>query len=397
MSITTRYINIAGVCALLFSGLSYAQDSKNFSWHGYVAQGITQSIDSNFITSDNAITAELTEIGVNGHYQLSNTLSVAGQINYLDGGNRFERGTRIDYLFVDWTIPDLAGWQAQIHLGRFKNRHWLYSVTRDVPQTRDVAVLPQSVYFDGFRDVALGSNGIQTSFKHYGDDDIWEINWSYGRSNINDSQRAFLLGDDAQGDIKQDFVHQASVFWQPASMQWKAGLSWLDSDFTYTPAQVDTRFQGGANVRRLMLSLQYFSEYWELSSEVLREEQRNKGLFTPTFKDARVGLGGFVQFRYLFNNKISGLISYDTYVYDKDDRNGTQLERESNGAIPAYFGYMDSVAIGGRWDIAPTLRLQAEHHWVEGGTRAVSLLNPDIQSHTEKYWQMWSLQLMYWF
>ena len=146
-----------------------------------------------------------------------------------------------------------------------------------------------------------------------------------------------------------------------------------------------------------MLSLQYFSEHWELSSEVLREEQRNQGLFTPTFEDSRVGQGGFVQFRYLFSNKVSGLISYDTYDYDKDDRNGTQLERESNGAIPAYFGYMDSVAIGGRWDIAPTLRLQAEHHWVEGGTRAVSLLNPDIRSHTEKYWQMWSLQLMYWF
>ncbi|MED5426129.1 MAG: hypothetical protein VX448_09985, partial [Pseudomonadota bacterium] len=204
----------------------------DFSWHGYVSQGVTQSNGSSFITDDNAITGELTEVGLNGYYRIAENISVAGQINYLDGGNRFEQGARLDYLFIDWKLPDLPGkWQGQVHLGRFKNRHWLHSVTRDVPQTRYTSVLPQSVYFDGFRDVALGSNGIQTSLSHYGTQNIWELNWSYGRSNINDSQRDFLLGDEAKGDIKQDFVHQASVFWQPATMTWKLGASWLSSDF----------------------------------------------------------------------------------------------------------------------------------------------------------------------
>ena len=384
---------------LLLAGnyAAYADDEPDFTWHGYISQGLTQSVDSKFITYDNDITTELSEVGVNGHYQLASNLSIAGQVVYLDGGNRFEQGTRLDYLFVDWTVPDIAGWRVQLHMGRYKNRHWLYSVTRDVPQTRDTVILPQSVYFDGFRDVALGSNGLQASFTKYTRDDIWEVNWSYGRSTINEDQKNYLLGDEARGEIKQDFVHQASIFWQPATMNWKLGVSWLDSDFRYIPNEPDTRFKGRSNIRRFMLSMQYFGENWQFSSEVMREIQDFNGLFLPEYVDKRTGEGGFIQFRYLFNNKLSGLVGYDTYTNNVDDPNGRILEAESFGLIPSYFGYMDTISVGARWDIAPQWRLQAEHHWVEGATRAVSLLDPDIKQHTQKNWRMWSVQLMYWF
>ena len=47
---------------LLASGV-YAGD--NLSWHGFIAQGVTRSQDSAFITDDNAFSRELTEIGIN--------------------------------------------------------------------------------------------------------------------------------------------------------------------------------------------------------------------------------------------------------------------------------------------------------------------------------------------
>ena len=122
----------------------------------------------------------------------------------------------------------------------------------------------------------MGSNGIQTSLSHWYSEHR-ELNWSYGRSNINDSQRDFLLGDEAKGDIKQDFVHQASVFWQPATMTWKLGASWLSSDFRYTPSQDDNRVAGNADIERIMLSAQYFAESWEVSAELIREVQDSKG------------------------------------------------------------------------------------------------------------------------
>lgn len=370
---------------------------EEFSWHGYLSQGITQSINSQFITDDESITLELTEIGFNGHYQLSSNVSVAGQVVYLDGGNRFERGSRIDYLFLDWELPEYAGWQSYVHIGRFKNRHWLYSPTRDVPQTRDTAVLPQSIYADGFRDIALGSDGIHAGFTRYTNAHIWEVNWSYGRSHINKAQTEYLLGTDAKGRAKQDFVHQASVFLQPSAMNWKLGASWLSSDFSYEPAELDYRFAGGAEFLRMMVSALYFAESWEFSAELLREIQDSKGLFTPTFREKRRGEGGFVQFRYRFTSEFSGSIGYDTYTHDVSDKDGNRLFITSGGTVPAYFGYMDAVVLGARWDIAPNWRLQAEHHWVDGGSRAVSLLDRNIASHTEEHWRMWSVQLMYWF
>mgnify|MGYP001951480773 CR=1 FL=1 len=82
------------------------------------------------------------------------------------------------------------------------------------------------------------------------------------------------------------------------------------------PADIDNRLAGVATIRRMMLSAQYFAENWEISSELIREIQDSEGLFAQDFEDRRRGEGGFVQVRYLFNNQLSGLIGYDTYVND---------------------------------------------------------------------------------
>jgi hypothetical protein len=146
-----------------------------------------------------------------------------------------------------------------------------------------------------------------------------------------------------------------------------------------------------------MFSMQYFSEKWQFSSELVRELQEYNGLFAPNYVDRFTGEGGFVQFRYLFNNRFSGLIGYDTYVNNSNDSNGEALEISSGGLVPSYFGYMDTVTVGARWDISPRWRLQAEHHWVDGAARVVSLLDPSIREHSQEHWRMWSVQLMYWF
>ncbi|QJR81034.1 hypothetical protein CA267_009720 [Alteromonas pelagimontana] len=368
-----------------------------FSWHGYISQGLTQSVNSNFITDNNDISTSLTELGLNGRYRFGASLSLVGQVEYLDGGNRFEQGLRLDYLFLDWRLPQIEKWQTHVHVGRFKNRHWLYSATRDVPQTRATAILPQSVYFDGFRDIALGSDGVLVQLTRATTNGNWEVNWSYGKTPLNQAQTRSFLGGTAMGEANQDFVHQFSAYWQPQSMNWRFGASWLQSAFTYHAAPVDNLVDGEVDITRAMLSMIYFSESWELSAEVIREHQQDTGGYGLNYYNERTGQGGYVQWRYLFNDKFSGLLSYDTYVLDKDDPDGTQLMLESGGAIPAYFGYEDTYAVGLRWDIAPNWRLQAEHHWVDGAGRVTGLLNPRTQATTKEDWRMWALQLMYWF
>ncbi len=371
--------------------------AADISWHGYISQGLTQSVDSAFITDNDAVTAELTELGLNGRYQFTPTVALVGQLVYLDGGNRFEQGSRLDYLFIDWTLAETDKISTHLHLGRYKNHHWLYSATRDVPQTRDTAVLPQSVYFDSFRDIALGSNGafLQSEYQnHLGH---WQVNWSLGRSAVSEEQTQAFLGPLAQGESKQDYVHQASVFWQPNSLNWRLGGSYLASDFTYEATPNDIFIDGTTEIERFVLSLQYFSERWELSAELLQERLNSRGALSPSFEQYTIGEGGYVQARYMLTSSISTLLRFDTYDVNKDDPDGERLNQQSNGFIPAYFGYMNTVALGFRWDIASNWRMQGEHHWVEGAGRTRGVWDPSSINSTQKHWRMWSLQLMYWF
>ncbi len=371
--------------------------AQSISWHGYVSQGVTQSVDSHFITDDNAVTLDLTEVGFNGRYQFTPSIALVGQVVYLDGGNRFEQGSRLDYLFIDWTLNESESMSTHLHMGRYKNHHWLYSATRDVPQTRDTAVLPQSVYFDSFRDIALGSNGAFLQSEYRTDVGHWQLNWSLGRSEVSDEQTQAFLGPLAQGESKQDFVHQASLFWQPDSLNWRLGASYLASNFTYDAAPVDVFTDGTTDIERFVISLQFFSEQWELSAELLQERLDNRGALSPTFEQYSIGEGGYIQARFMHSSSLSSLLRFDTYDVNKDDPDGKKLNQQTNGFVPAYFGYMNTVALGVRWDIANNWRLQGEHHWVEGAGRARGVWDPSSINATQKHWRMWSLQLMYWF
>ncbi|MCW8091175.1 hypothetical protein [Alteromonas sp. ASW11-130] len=385
---------ITSVLILLLMPVATAQQ---MSWHGYIAQGITQSSGSHFITDNDAVTSELTEMGINGRYQFNSSLALVGQLVYLDGGNRYEQGNRLDYLFLDWTLIENELISTHLHLGRYKNHHWLYSATRDVPHTRETAILPQSVYFDSFRDIALGSDGVLLQSEHQTNLGQWQLNWSLGRSSVSKEQTQAFLGPMAKGDSKQDFVHQASIYWQPASLNWRLGASYLASDFVYEASPSDNFIDGSTDVERYVLSLQYFSEKWELSAELLQERRDNRGAISPTFRQYLIGEGGYVQARYLLSPAVSSLVRFDTYDVNRDDPDGIKLNQQTDGLVPAYFGYMNTVAVGLRWDIANNWRLQGEHHWVEGAGRINGVIDPTVISSTKKHWQMWSIQLMYWF
>jgi hypothetical protein len=384
--------------SFLFSKESVGADWSP-SWHGYAAQGLTMSDGSDFITDNDTVTGELTEIGINGSAQITSTLRLSGQLVYLDGGNRYKQGSRLDYLFLDWNLPDIYQWNLHLHLGRYKNRHWLSSATRDVPHTRDSIILPQSVYYDGLRDVALGSDGLALQALRANHSGNWEINWSVGRSSIDKSETEKFVGSMAKGRVKQDFVHQGSVFWQPVSMKWQFGASFLRSDFHYDSVDDDTITSGDSSVERMMLSMRYFSQNWEFSSELLQERLQYKGVFTTGYElnSDKTGQGGYVQWRYFLPDEITLLFRYDTYDLDRNDRSGTTLMRDSGGQIPAYYGFMDTGTLGLSWDIAPQWRLRGEVSRVHGAGRLKPVLLPDSLVRAEEYWNMYSLQLMYWF
>lgn len=364
---------------------------------GFIAQGVQQASESNFINEDGDVSVAMTEIGLNARYPISQNLSINGQLVYINSGDRYPEGGRVDYLFVDWSVVSNPSWNVNLHFGRYKNYHWIYSATRDVPHTRPGNLLPQSIYFDSFRDIALGSDGIALRANTTNALGDWEVNWSYGRSPINKKSTQQLLGHLSTGDVEQDYVHQLSTTWRSYQTGLMLGINYLDSDFTYNRGDSDPFIDGDANVQRVSLMGQYQSEFWEFTSEVMRESSRFENALFPGFVSDSIAEGGYAQLMLLPNARWSGLLRLDLYDLNREDRNGNQLSELAFGQIPNYFGYMDTGTVGARYNILDNLAVQVEYNRIRGAGRLTPLLVKNPLAAPSEYWDLWSVQLMYWF
>ena len=382
---------------LMVFALSSNLLAEELTFHGFIAQGVIHANGSNFVNNEGDPSLALTEMGLNTSYKVGSNLRLAGQAVYLNGGNRYPDGTRLDYLFVDWELRNDFEWQINLHLGRYKNYHWLYSATRDVPHTRSSIILPQSVYFDSFRDVALGSDGAAVILQSNSDWGDWQVHWSYGKSPISGEQTRNLLSGGAEGELKQDYVHQFTYTVQPAISNMHFGVSLLDSDFSYQATSTEPFVSGDATVQRLMLQFKYLSEFWDVSAELMREKVLFNDLVSPGFINKAIAEGGYIQGRYHMSSDLSLLARVDIFDRDRADRSGSNIEALTAGLVPGYFGFADHVTLGFQWDIAQNWRLQFEYHRVKGTGRLAPVLNPNLQFNRQKYWDITALQLMYWF
>jgi hypothetical protein len=376
-------------------------DSKRFKLHGFVSQGIIDANDSNFVNDNGKPSAELTEVGLNATYQLTESLRVAGQIVYLDGGNRYAKGARVDYALLDWAAFNNEKLQANIYVGRFKNNHWLYSSSRDVPFARPSIILPQSVYFDGLRDISVGSDGVASKVSYnlakYGDLD-WQI--SYGVSPISTKQVTNLLSEFAQGSANQEYDAQTSLYWHPEFSAWRFGISLLDSKFAYKQANTSTEsllFDSDFTFQLYTLNALYEGEIWEFSAEFYQQRFMMDGFYSTTFKLDNIGQGFYLQTRYKLSQRLTLLARYEDFYLNKEDKKGQQLEQNSNGSIPYYFGFHQDTTLGLHYDITSNFAVRAEYHWVKGAGRLSPIALPNTVLNNSEAWQMWAVQLMYWF
>ncbi len=91
------------------------------------------------------------------------------------------------------------------------------------------------------------------------------------------------------------------------------------------------------------------------------------------------------------------LARYGRYFADKNDKSGNQLAASTFGSVPYYFGFQHDVTLGLTYHFDFNLKLQFEHHWVQGTARLTPLIIPDPTNNPQEHWQLTALQLMYWF
>lgn len=365
--------------------------------HGFVAQGVIDVDNSNFVNDDGEISLKLTEIGLNTSYQLSDDYRFAAQAVYLNGGNRYNEGLRIDYFLIDWNAYSSEQWQANLYVGRFKNAHWLHSSTRDIPFARPSILLPQGTYFDGFRDIAIGGDGAALKLTYNSDEyGEFDFNFSRGKSPIDSDDSEVILSNFAQGNIEHELDTQASFYWRPVFSQWRFGLTLLDSEFNYMGESPDFFVDGRFVFQFYTMNALYEGEHWEFTTEILQTRFLTEGFYAPQYHQDNIGQGGYFQAVYKVDQQLKFIGRYENFYTNKDDKQGDKLQQQSFGTVPDYFAYQHDAMLGFSYDFSDGLRVNAEYHWVKGTARLNPIVLPNPEANSE-HWKMWAIQLMYWF
>ena len=124
--------------------------------HGFITQGYIHTSDNNmFADTEDDGTTQFNEVGLNFSSDVSERLRLGVQFFARDLGKMGDMEVSIDWAFADYSFYDWLNLRA----GKVKLPFALYNTERDVDILRTFVFLPQSFYFEGWRDSANALNG----------------------------------------------------------------------------------------------------------------------------------------------------------------------------------------------------------------------------------------------
>ncbi|MFA6008891.1 MAG: hypothetical protein WC799_02830 [Desulfobacteraceae bacterium] len=125
--------------------------------HGFITQGYLVTDENNFMadTEGNG-TFQFNEAGINFASDVSERLRLGVQFIARDLGKSGNKDVSIDWAVADYSVAD---W-LNVRAGKCKMSHGLYNYERDVDMLRTFVFLPQSFYYEGWRDSVNALNGV---------------------------------------------------------------------------------------------------------------------------------------------------------------------------------------------------------------------------------------------
>jgi hypothetical protein len=382
---------VAGLLVALAWLVPTASQASNwldsFRYQGFIGQGFVKSDDNNFYGNSSDGSLDFTEIGINASLRPTPQFQLAGQLLSRRAGETDDGRIRVDYLLADYTALADSQTQAGIRIGRLKTPLGLYNETRDVPFTRPSIFLPQSIYFDRTRELALSADGLQVYSDHSINGGVLSLQFSAGELQAG-SLDAALFGFDAPGEFRSNFSYTGRVLYDNQQGLVLA-VTYADADLDYRPGPGDPVSAGHMTFRPLILSAQYDMGHWELTTEIASRPFKLRGF--GLLPDAHTtGQSGYLQGLYRFNGRWQGLVRYDVLYADRDDRDGSAYAAATGR--PAHSRFARDLTVGLRWEPAPNWLLSTEFHSVDGTAWLAAQDNPQP---TQRRWQLFAAQLAF--
>ena len=372
--------------------------------HGFLSQGYVKTTATrNDVFGDSTRgrgSFDFREIGINASYRPLTNLQFSGQLLSRQTGEDSKGGIRIDYGFVDYTAISTESKELGVRLGRTKNPFGFYNDTRDVPFTRPSILLPQSIYFDRTRNLALASDGVQLYGESRSDWGDIALQFVTGFPQVSDnSTEAAILRKNQPGELTTELSYIGRLIYERNGGRLRLALSGGQVKVGYDPATKSELGAGSFGFIPLIFSAQYNAERWSITSEyALRHIELNGFDNPPYVPTGRVdqsftGESVYLQGIYRFSPAWEAVLRYDVLFMDRKDRDGSEFNKK-NPRFPAHSRFSKDLTVGLRWNITPSIMLRGEYHRINGTGWLSSLDNPN-PAITDQHWNLFAAQISY--
>lgn len=364
--------------ASLAATTGQAELRPDYQVHGFAAQGFVLTEGNNLFGDSQDGSFDLREMGINAQWQPLNEVGISGQLLSRRAGAVDDGSPRVDFLFADLAIQQMAtdGREVGLRLGRVKNPFGLFNETRDVVFARPSILLPQSIYYDGegLRSLLFSVDGVQLygQFDHGAHFTQVTMNYALNFTLSEDEKRELFGGTPPAGDVR---VSRYSV--TRAMTDWQAGV--FRTAATLLTARLDLSLQG-MPPQMFDASIALFSARWNLARLSLFGEY---SLVTFSGETTTRSDGGYLQGEYRFSPGLTGFARLGARFLDRNDRDGSAFA--SATGLPAHTRYGRAAATGLRWQIDSQWGISGEWHAINGSGTVPALDNPD--SDRESPWQ----------
>ena len=364
---------------------------ENVQVHGFLSQAYIKTSANNFFgNTSGGGSFDFREIGINGSWRALSDLQLSLQLVSRWAGETDDGDPRVDYGFLDYSIVSDADNLWGLRLGRILNPFGFYNETRDVAFTRPSILLPQSIYFDANRNLALSGDGGQIYGERrseYGDF-FFQLVGGYPRVDDPDLEPAIFM-QDVPGNLEGAPTVLGRILYERDGGALRLAVSGGNINANYEPdALGDPLEDGNFNFRPVLLSAQYNAERWSLTGEYAFRHTKLSD-FGPAFPDVSfTGESYYVQGTYRFAPRFDAVLRYDVLIKNKDDRNGAQFEAVTG--LPGFTQFAKDLTVGVRWDATRSIMLRGEFHRVNGTGWLSTLENPN-PNDLEQHWNLFSI------
>ncbi|MDM8538353.1 porin [Desulfobacterales bacterium HSG17] len=388
-----KMIYILFAAGILFSSITNIQafELGQVDIHGFVSQGFLISDENNYLAETEDGTFQFNEIGINFTTTLTDNLRLGLQLFSYDFGETGNNEINVDWAYADYRWKNWLGLRA----GIIKVPAGFYNESRDIDAVRTNIFLPQSVYYDGYRENRISLQGIGV----YGDilhDTVGNFSYQieYGTMNIdNDSGPARMveskkISGQSLFEVESfdtDDILAAALKWETPLEGLLVGTSFYQADVAINvtskiplgeqlPAGLPLRMET-SEYREIILSGEYTWSNLILSAEYITAHTETETLFnsTPVFpKEETDSQGWYISAAYRFTDWLEIGSYYSEYYPNKDDKDGeNQAQGEDHKA------WSKDIALTARFILGEYCNFKIEGHRIDGTAQLVDGDNPE--------------------